>query len=335
VHIGKIGIIHLNQIGDLVFSLPLLKALRESYPEATIHSIVKPYLQELLDGSPYVDAVLLRADGLGPKINLLRQMRKNRYDLVISLSESEECLLLAALSGAGRKAGFAHFPWDLSLNIKEHVEGHHGWYNNRKLLARLQVPVSQANYVGLLHLGDDGFWDQLPDRFVVIAAGTSPRRLVKAWPEENYGELIRRLKGAYNLDLVLVGGDEDRLINDKILDCALRKSKEERPEIVDLTGACGLRDLCSVLRRAALFVGIDSGIMHLAAAMDIPLVGIFGPTDPFYVGPQNDNSVIVRREELECVPCYLRGCEDRACLTGLDVARVMAACARVLSSTRD
>jgi len=92
MNFNKICIIHLNQIGDLVFSLPLLKALRDSFPGATIHSVVKPYLKELLTGLPYVDSILLREGSLKAKVELLRKLRNYKYDLLISLPRSVESL---------------------------------------------------------------------------------------------------------------------------------------------------------------------------------------------------------------------------------------------------
>jgi heptosyltransferase-2 len=70
--------------------------------------------------------------------------------------------------------------------------------------------------------------------------------------------------------------------------------------------------------------------MHLASAFDIPVVGIFGPTDPSYIGPQNSRSRVVRAEELECVPCNLRGCEEKECMKNLDVQKVFNACEELL-----
>jgi ADP-heptose:LPS heptosyltransferase len=82
-------------------------------------------------------------------------------------------------------------------------------------------------------------------------------------------------------------------------------------QVFDLSGKISLLDLCYILKDASLFVGVDSGLMHLASALDIPVVGIFGPTDPFYVGPLNTRSAAVREEGLDCMPCYLKGCEER------------------------
>jgi ADP-heptose:LPS heptosyltransferase len=326
-------------VGDLVFSLPLLKALRENYPDSEIHSIVKPYLWGLITNSPYVDQIIIRNSGLKEKLRLLQRVRQNGYDLLISLSDSEECLFLTALSKARMKVGFSHFPWDFSLDIRERVEGHHGWYNNLKLLTRLGVDVEKRDYVGLLVppvLGEDGRelvesqGFSFQKKYVIISPGTSIRRRVKEWEEEKFAELIILLKENHDLTPILVGGKDNRELSNAIVNIVKERDKGESIDIFDLTGKIELRDLCFFIKNASLFVGIDSGVMHLASSMDVPVVGIFGPSDPFYVGPQNERSVVVR-EEMSCVPCYLKGCKDRTCMKELDVAKVLHACEQVLN----
>ena len=342
MNVKKICVIHLNQVGDLVFSLPLLKALRENYPDSEIHSIVKPYLQELITDFPCVDQIIIRNSGLKERLKLLRRVRQNGYDLLISLSDSEECLFLTALSKARIKVGFSHFPWDFSLDIRERVEGHHGWYNNLKLLTRLGLNVEKRDYVGLLvppALEKDGrelaesLGSSLQRNYVIISPGTSVRRRVKEWEGEKFAELIILLKANYDLTPVLVGGKENRELSNEIVNIVKERDNGENIDIVDLTGKIKLRDLCFFIRKASLFVGIDSGVMHLASSMDVPVVGIFGPSDPFYVGPQNKRSLVVRQEEMSCIPCYLKGCKERTCMKELDVTKVLHACEHVLNQS--
>ena len=325
----KICILHLNQIGDLVFSLPLLKALRENFPDASIHSVVKPYLEELLSGSPYVDRIILRERGFKAQRALLKNIRKNRYDLLISLSTSEECLTLTAFSKARVKAGFSRFPWNVCLDVKDTIEGHNSWYNNLKLLKRLNVNVDKNDYVGLLSLGKNECDLTLPNKFVIISPGASRRRFAKTWGEEKLAELMLSLKNKYDLIPVLVGGKDNLEYNSTIIRKVRENDQGKGMDVINTTGA-GLRELCSMIKDASLFVGIDSGIMHLASSLDIPVVGIFGPTDPFYVGPQNDRSIVVREEEMECVPCYLKACNHRDCMKKLTVDKVLHACEQIL-----
>ncbi len=322
----KICIIHLNQIGDLVFSLPLLKSLRDQFPQAVIHSIVKPYLSELLKDSPYVDEIYFRKSGFTAKLRLLKEIRKNNYDLLISLSRSEECLGMASFSNAGIKAGFPDFPWKPFFNVKETIDGHNSWYNNSKLLKALGIPVSKNDYVGLIRteVTTDNLF--LPERFVVISPGASKRRLTKNWDEEKFADLIFLLYEKFDLIPVLVGSAANVASNKIIEDYFLKIAGGDKAKLVNFSGKINLQTLCAIIKKAALFVGIDSGIMHLASSLDIPVVGLFGPTDPFYVGPQNEKSIVVKSETLECVPCYLKDCNHRNCMRLLSVQSVMDAC---------
>jgi len=326
----KICIVHLNQIGDLVFSLPLLKSLRDQFPQAVIHSIVKPYLAELLKDSPYVDKISFRTSGFAAKLRLLKEIRKNKYDLLISLSRSEECLGMASFSNAGIKAGFPAFPWKPFFDVKETVDGHNSWYNNAKLLKALDITVRRNDYVGLIRT--EGTADNLclPEKFVVVSPGASKRRLTKTWEEEKFADLIFLLYEKYGFVPVLVGSGDNVAPNKIIEDYFLKKAGGDKTKLVNFTGKINLQTLCAVIKKASLFVGIDSGIMHLASSLDIPVVGLFGPTDPFYVGPQNEKSIVVKSETLECVPCYLKDCDHRNCMSSLLVKSVMDACEKLV-----
>ena len=138
------------------------------------------------------------------------------------------------------------------------------------------------------------------------------------------------LKEKYGLSPVIVGGSDNQAYNSEIKRILEKKNREKDIDVRDLTGKIGLASLCSVIKDASLFVGIDSGVMHMASCLDIPVVGLFGPTDPFYVGPQNDRSIVVREESMECVPCYLAYCKHRDCMRKLDVYKVFDACKQLL-----
>lgn len=331
MHFRKICIIHLNQIGDLVFSLPLLKSLKDNFPDAAIHSVVRPFLQDLLSESPWVDRILLRESSLKARLDLLKKIRRSQYDLLICLGRSEESLMLTLLSGAKLKAGFAHFFWDLGLDLKEHIEGHNSWYNNAKLLRLLNIKISQNDYVGLLNVNADASLTDLPAEFAVISPAASHRRQMKAWDPEKFAELIILLQQHFSLGSVLVGSTNDKAYNQTVMASVKEKAGDTGMGIFNLTGNTGLGRLCSVLKQASLFVGIDSGIMHLASSLDIPVVGLFGPTDPRFVGPQNSRSRVVSKNDMDCVPCYLKPCDHRNCMNELGVETVLDACRQVIS----
>ncbi len=320
--IKKIGILHLNQIGDLFFALPVIANLRHNFPQAEIHSIIKPYLAPLLDG--LVDRVIPRKDGNRDKLALLKNLRAERYDLLISLPRSEECLLLTACSGAATRAGFKRRGLDLALNHKVTIKGHNCWHNNRRLLKKIGIPIIKDDYVGLLRATEDISGLDLPQRFAVVSPGASLRRQAKTWDNLNFARLTARLYSEMSLTILLVGSRENAAAN-QLIATESRKLCPEIP-IRDFSGNLALTPLASVLRRAALFVGIDSGIMHMASSLDVPTVGLFGPTDPYYVGPQNHKSKVVRMDEMECMPCYLKPCDHLDCMRNLPVEKVFEAC---------
>lgn len=329
--LNKIGIIHLNQIGDLAFSLPLLLALKQSHPHASIHSIIRPYLAELLADSPWVDQIILRKNGIREKIRLLREIRNQKYDLLISLAASEESLFLSMLSHARTRIGFRHFPWDLGMKAKETIEGHNSWRNNKKLLKHLDVKVTKDDYVGLFHFNNTQNSLELPAEFAVISPGASKKRQMKTWPPEKFSELIFLLYKEYGFTSILVGSAENKSFNEKIIQLNRDRTGSTRDFLIDYTGATSLKALCFMLKNTRLFVGIDSGIMHLASAMDIPVVGLFGPTDPYHVGPQNKHSVVVKEENMECLPCLLKPCPHSDCMGKLEVSKVFRACKTLLN----
>ncbi len=143
--------------------------------------------------------------------------------------------------------------------------------------------------------------------------------------------VIARLSMEFGLSCVLVGGDDAAEITGSIGKYVEAHLDGGVQQVVDLAGKINLRELSALLRKAKLFVGIDSGVMHMACALDVPTVAIFGPTDPFYTGPQNMRSLVVRRD-LACSPCYLeKPCPHRECLEGLEADVVMDACRDVLN----
>ncbi|MCP4714024.1 MAG: glycosyltransferase family 9 protein [Deltaproteobacteria bacterium] len=328
--INKICVIHLNQIGDLAFSLPLLKNLRENFPDAHIDSVIKPYLTELLQSTRLTNGILPRTGGIRAALNLLQQIRAARYDLILCLSRSQACLMLTSLSRAPLKAGFPPMPWGFGFNITETIDRHNSWSNNRKLLQRLNIPITRDNYVGLIPPGRPPATLDLPQRYVVISPGASARRQLKTWSENKFAQLLNRLYRTYGLVPVLVGGRDTCDTNSTITNLTRSLQADNDMRIIDLSGKIGLPDLCGVLVQAQLFIGIDSGVMHLASVMDIPVVGLFGPTDPALVGPQNRRSVVVQQTDMPCVPCYLKGCEHRNCMHSIEADAVFAACAELI-----
>lgn len=326
----RIGILHMNQIGDFCFSLPLLANLRRSFPEAEIVSILPKGLEELARDSSLVDGLILRERGATAWLRVLTELRERRLDWLFCLPRSEGAMAMTALSRSRRRFGFARKPWDFGLTDMQVLEGHHGWPNYRKFLNALELPVTATSYVGLLEVRAVEVLEAPERPFAVLSPGASLRRECKTWTVSGFAGLMAELHRRWDLVPLLVGSAENAPVNRAILDALAERSPKTRRMARDFSGSLGLAALCSMLRKASLFVGIDSGVMHLASALDRPTVGIFGPTDPLWVAPQNAGSRIVRRNDLDCMPCYMKGCSDRPCLEGLEANAVLSACSELL-----
>jgi lipopolysaccharide heptosyltransferase II len=148
-------------------------------------------------------------------------------------------------------------------------------------------------------------------KYAVIVPGA--RWKTKRWPSKNFGKLISLLP----LDTVIVGGRSDLSIANEIL--AASESKT-----VSLAGKTNLHELIEVIKGARFVVSNDSGPMHIAAALNIPVFAIFGPTDPLRTGPYGKNHTVIRKD-ISCAPCFRKTCDSISCMRDLSVEQVYKA----------
>jgi len=328
----RIACYHLNQVGDLAFSLPALKCIRDAFPDAVVTSVARPGMVELLGCSGLVDEVLVRRGGLNAaKIGLIRSLRQRRFDLAIVFSQSAECAVLAYLSGAPKRIGFINT--SLGILLTRRVEFSHppSTENNLRLVSEAGCGITCRDYVGLLKptdaliergeriLGENGI---MPDQPVVaLSPGTSGRRSVKEWSDEGFAEVGRHLI-ARGYRVVVLGTQPASGI---VAAC---------DAITDLSGKTNLGEALAILSRSRALVAVDSGILHLAAAAGTKVVGLYGPSNPKITGPRGEGHVIVTSGE-DCSPCVRTECKfDRKCMTNIDARRVIEAVDSVLHVER-
>jgi lipopolysaccharide heptosyltransferase II len=312
----RIVCFHLNQVGDLAFSLPALKCIRDSYPEAHITSVVRPALAELLEASGLVHEVLRRPSGLNSaKLRLVRYLNAGNFDLAVVFSQSAECALLARLSRAKARVGFD----DTSLGrlLTKRVPFVHppSTANNLRLVEACGCRITRQDYVGLLKpvsskveeanelLASYGVGKS--DKIVALSPGTSGRRRLKEWTDEGFATVARYVI--------------DRGMRVVVLGTApAHKIVKECPQIIDLGGKTALTEAVAILSRCETLVAVDSGILHLAAALGKRVIGLYGPSDPEVTGPQGTGHVVLTAGA-ECSPCGQEGCNNqRKCMTNIE-----------------
>ena len=356
----RILAIKLADLGDVLNITPALRALRYTFPKAQLDVLVNPHTASLLEGSALVDEVILL-----PKVQMeglrvfspaswpalwrsVRVLRERNYDSVINfhhlttrLGRIKQRFLIAA-TGASVRVGLdnGHGGW-LTHPVEDKGFGYKpeaGYWLD--LAARLgathpdvslDLPVSEEDHVRVeAMLADAGL---KPGGFAVLHPGSGGFSLARRWDPPKFATLAAALEQRYGLPSILVGtaGDD--------IPAVLAHAETH---IIDFSERLSIKQLAALLSRSALFVGADSGVMHVAAAMRAPIVAIFGPTNHRAWAPWTPYSPSrVVRTDIDCSPCaYVghsvgrrNGCAARTCLAQLDVAHVMAAVDEIIHTS--
>ncbi len=324
----RIACFHLNQIGDLAFSLPALKCLGDGFPGARITSVVRPPAREVLECTGVADEVLARSGGLNlRKIRLARDLADRHFDLAVVFSQSAECALLGYLTRASRRIGFVNT--SLGWLLTERVDFRHppSTQNNLRLIEAVGCEITRTDYAGLLTPSADMMarGERIllehgvgrDDRIIGLAPGTSGRRRLKEWTDSGFAEVAKCAIGKGLKVVVLGTTPKPGIVN-------------ECPETLDLGGKTSLADAVGILARCDALVAVDSGMLHLYAALGKPVVGLYGPSDLAVTGPQGTGHVVLT-SGAECSPCGQGECKlGQKCMTDIDPADVNAAMEVVL-----
>ncbi|MFB3882291.1 MAG: glycosyltransferase family 9 protein [Armatimonadota bacterium] len=337
--VGRVVVFHLNQIGDLMFTLPALKAIREAYPAAHVTSVVRPYLAGLLAQSGLVDEVHQRPQGpLHTALGLGMELRRQEPDLAVAFSQSATMALCARISGARHRVGYLDTHFARLLTHRVQVRGIPCPEKVLRLVRGLGLDPLKQDYVGLVRLsGEDWeYGDRLlaeaglvgDGPLIALAPGESSGRPYKSWTTVGFTEVAHRLQRDELARLLVVGSEGDRALGYEILAPVPPRQR------ANLAGRTTPSQLAAVLARCDLLIGIDSGPMHVAAAMGKPVVALFGPTDPRRTGPQGEGHEVIFHQQdcwRPCVHPVTPDCGHRNCMMAITPEEVLAAALRVLA----
>lgn len=318
-----------NWVGDAVLAIPAMKAVRSHFPEAEITLLVRPWVAGLFTSASFIDKVWTepRPSRFNDWTRVTRELRARQFDLGLLLPNSFESALMMFLGRVERRIGYATDgrSWMLTSAVPQTDDHRHQVHYYLDLLKPLSVgdehPSIEITATGEERttarrlLGSDGI--PTAARFMVLNPGAAYGS-AKRWYEDRFAGVADALAEEFGLHVAIVGSEDERAIAEQIR--SLMKNKT-----AVLNGKTSLETLIGVLAESSLMITNDSGPMHIAAALGIPTVAVFGSTDEKVTGPCGPRTRIVKHP-VECSPCLLRDCPiDHRCMTRVSVDDVCRA----------
>lgn len=317
----SILIVLLGAIGDVVRGLSLAGPLRKRYPQAVIGWVVEPLCRELVELHPGIDRIFTfqRERGVAAVPLLLKELRSERWELVLDLQRHFKSGVITFLSRGKRRIGFhrrnsKEGNWLFQTEtITELSDDHSKLEHYRLFLRQLGIDPGEQFDFGIRDRALDRaiLPSAVAQRFGVVVLGSSWES--KNWPVEGYRALLELWRSKLPTQQVLVGTAAQRDLLGK-----------DTPDALNLAGQLTLTELTALLAKAEFAVGPDSGPAHIAGAVGTPYVSLFGPTSPMRVAPYGSERFTVR-SAIGCSPCYRRRCPglNQLCMRLLTPAAVM------------
>lgn len=330
----RVLIVRMSSLGDIVLTEPVVASLSEALPGVEIGFAVKASYADLVSGNPSLSRLhLLQEGGVGALASLCREVRRARYDAVVDLHRNLRSAVVSAWSGAPVRTGYRKRELVDTLRVRF---GRGAFRARRRLVERyleaLEPLGVRAQYRRPVFHMPSGAMEAARER--LAAAGLRERAYVvvapgaiwatKRWPAERFAEVMARLKRERGLDALLIGAPAERALCEEVA------VGVEGARV--LAGETPLSEMAGIISLASLYVGNDSGPTHVAMALSVPTVAIFGPTDPGQFDHEGHELVYA---DPDCGACsFFGGRECRLghwkCMTSLSAADVFAAAVRLL-----
>ena len=347
----RLLIIKPSSLGDIVHTLPVAHALKRCFPDIRLGWIVQDIYAELLERDATIDRVypihisstsdphaarLAYLQAFQETVKTLRllrgRLRDFTYDYVLDLHASFRSGLLGRTNPGGVRLGFKDarelntFFQDQLLEVPAGIE--HALQKNLLFCDYLGARVAADDFYMCFSQKDKGAVESFLDRqgvaadTVIVYAHPAARWQTKFWPAAKWAELADRVAGP-GKQMVFGGSGQDVAYIETIT-----RLMKTRPLVS--AGCFSLAQSMALIQRSALYVGLDSGPMHMAAMSGVPVVALFGPTHPSRVGPYGVEHRIVRAEALDCLECRKRSCPHLRCMNGISVEMVYDAALSLL-----
>jgi len=350
----KILIRGVNWIGDAVITIPAVRSIRHAFPDAHISLLVKPWVSEIFKESRDIDEIILYDDnfkGFRGKLKLAKKLREMAFDKAILLQNAFDAALIAWLSGIPERIGYKRDCRGLLLTkavpVEKGILQQHQVHYYLNLLKSADIePADTQPYLRLTDNEKQAAQDLLSSCFTADKGpliGINPGATfgsAKRWPPERFAELIIKVINELNGRVVIFGSHSEIEIADEIITEINRlkirmKIEKIGSRILVMAGKTDLRELAALISECDVFVTNDSGPMHMASALLVPIVAIFGSTDKTATGPYGEGHRTITKD-LPCAPCMKRECPEGHldCMTAVSADEVFDAVREILPAAK-
>ena len=321
----NILVIKLRGIGDVLLSVPALRAVRKAYPDARLSFMTEQNGGEVLRGQPMLDEIIVldRSSGWLEYLRFVREIRKRKFDMVIDLFGNPRTAVLTFMTGARARVGLT---WRLrrhAYNIACEGPAQVCYAVEANFHVIRQIGIQALDRTFRLFLGEH---DRQPAAEFLKSINAGNKRIVglnpggswqtKQWQAEKFAELAEHLASEYTV--LLLGGPAEQKIVEEIL-------KQVRKKVYAVP-VMGLRPTAALIENLDLLITVDGALKHIAVAAEIPSITLFGPTNPVAWHPQeNPKHRAIFNRDLKCRPCDRRTCAGNECLRSITVENVIDA----------
>ena len=335
----NILVIKLRYIGDVLLATPTVRAIKAARPDVRVTMMVNRGTEDVLSGNPDLDEIMVLDKGsLAAQWRLMAGLRRRRFDTVIDLTDGDRSAFLSWISGAPVRIGFNdEHRWRgrCYTEVVQPVSGvRHRIDRDLEVLKPMSIQAGSQNPQLWLTPEEENSADQLLDQLgvqpsqsmVILQPGA--RYWFKAWPPERFAELADQLTAQYDCQVLIGGSHQD-------IDLAQQIRQMAKSSPIIMAGRTAIKQFAAIAKKSALFVGSDSGAMHIASAVGTPVVALFGPSNPREWGPRG-GSVEVIYKGLDCRACFHPTCQrgEQNCMRLISIDEVMMAVTGLMGLAR-
>ncbi|MFH1784215.1 MAG: glycosyltransferase family 9 protein [bacterium] len=320
-NVKKILIIQLRRIGDVLLTTPVIESLREHFPQSSIDFLVEEPANEVVQGNPYLDNVIISRKGFFDQVKLIKKIRQTGYDMVIDFLGNPRSAWICFFSSGGYRVGFdfrgRQFAYNIIVQRDKSIE--YAVDFKMQALGKIGITLPRKEMFFAITPEAQSFADKFLDAHrkdgrIFVGITSCSRRSARMWLKEYFAQIADVLIEKYNSQVILFWGPGEKKRIDKI--ASLMRNK---PVIAP---AVTLKQLGALISRCKLMITNDNGPMHIAVSVGTPTVTIYGPTSQYNWNPPGELMHKAVTSDVGCLRCYMQDCDSMECMKKLTPDKV-------------